>query len=159
MTKYKILVFPIPASGHFNPILPILEQLAKHENIEIIVYLTEQFRSKIESINAEYRSLYNFDVIKNANLKPFKNGRVFAMITIMRSILHSTYDNISYIVDQIVNEKPDLIIYDVTSLHLKWSLRYYENIYHKTITTKNRSNFSILYPLPPLIAFSPFFLV
>ncbi|MGB8455342.1 MAG: hypothetical protein WCD89_23800 [Anaerocolumna sp.] len=46
--------FNIPAHGHINPTLPIVNELVKRGET-IIYYSTEAFREKIEKTGAKYK--------------------------------------------------------------------------------------------------------
>ena len=82
MSKFKILVFPFPASGHVIPMLPILNQLSKEKSIEIIVYTLERHRTNFEDVGVEVRLMVNYEemgIIRSADRK-----RIFAGFKIMQ---------------------------------------------------------------------------
>lgn len=161
MVQFKILVFTVPASGHVNPLLPILNELNKLDNIEIIVYLTEEFRKKIENIGIKFRALKNFDIVKKADLKPFGKKRHFELLDLMTLSLQGIANNFDFIAQEIDTEQPNLIIYDTWGIHVKWAVRYYMKCYdnaQKRYNYKKRDDeFRPTWPMPPMIGFSATF--
>lgn len=149
MIDYKIFVFTLPASGHVNPLLPVLREIATNENIEVIVYLTEDFRSKFESIGVKFKTLKNFDFVKKADLKPFGKSRHFELLDLATLSLKAVSINFEYIAQEIDQEKPDLIIYDTFGIYIKWAMEYYLKKSRKLIYN---------WPLPPMIGFSATFI-
>ncbi|CAF0811036.1 unnamed protein product [Brachionus calyciflorus] len=149
MTKYKIFVFSIPASGHVNPLLPVLNELCKYSDIEVIVYLTEEFRPKFESVGTRFKSLKNFDFVKNANFKPFGKSRYLEIIDLMTLALNAIAPNFEFIAKEIDEEKPNLILYDTFGIYIKWAMNYY---------LKKMRKSQVKWPLPPMIGFSATFI-
>lgn len=149
MTKFKILVFTLPASGHVNPLLPILNELNKYQDIEIVVYLTEEFRNKFESINVRFKALKNFDFVKKADFKPFGKSKHFELIDLMTWALRAVSHNFDLIAQEIDNEKPNLIIYDTFGSYIKWAIQYYVKSYSQSCVSA--------WPMPPMIGFSATF--
>ena len=49
--NYKIVIFGLPASGHINPLFPIIKELAKMNQLKLIVYLTPDFKEQFDAIN------------------------------------------------------------------------------------------------------------
>lgn len=144
--KYKILCFPTPASGHNNPLYPILNELAK--NTEIIVYTHEKFKANFENIGAIYRNL-NIDEQTILANKPLKK-KEFRGFLAVRNLINFSIENSEYIAKEIDKEKPDLILYDVFASYVKWALVYYKKCYNE-----NKGEFRPTRILPPLIAYNP----
>lgn len=57
----KIVFFCIPAHGHTNPTLGVVEELVKRGH-EVVYYSYNQFREKIESLGAEFIACDNYDM-------------------------------------------------------------------------------------------------
>lgn len=57
----KIVFFCIPAHGHTNPTLGVVEELVKRGH-EVVYYSYNQFREKIESLGAEFIACDDYDV-------------------------------------------------------------------------------------------------
>ena len=51
----KALFFNVPSSGHVNPSLPVTAELVRR-GVQVIYYLTESYRQKVEATGAEFRS-------------------------------------------------------------------------------------------------------
>ena len=122
-STYKILVCPVPLSGHINPLLPLLKEImVRNKNVKVIVYTTVNFQSSVESIGAEFRmiELTEFLNIMN-NQKPFNNKREFQLFSFLSNLLRlpGTYDVIQYCVKDIAKEEPDLILYDTLNPVIK----------------------------------------
>nr|QVK45634.1 UDP glucuronosyltransferase [Brachionus paranguensis] len=149
MASYKIFVFTIPASGHVNPLLPVLREIRKNDNIEITVFLTEEFRSKFESIGVKFKILKNFDFVKKADLKPFGKSRYFELLDLVTWSLKAISINFEYIAQEMDQERPDLIIYDTFGIYIKWAMEYYVKKSRKLIYN---------WPLPPMIGFAATFI-
>ena len=49
----KFVFFAIPAYGHLNPALGVIHELIAGGH-EVVVYCTEEFREKIESVGAKF---------------------------------------------------------------------------------------------------------
>jgi UDP:flavonoid glycosyltransferase YjiC (YdhE family) len=160
-TKFKILVHMIPASGHVNPMLPIIKQLIKTNKTEIIVYLTEEFKLKIESVGAQFRPLIDFDLTKDIKIKPVGSKRKLELTNVMNSLLDSVSKNLEYLASEIDNEKPDLIFYDISAMHIKWAIKYYKKWYDisRKCSNPSRLKFSPTWPLPTMIGFAPMFIM
>jgi UDP:flavonoid glycosyltransferase YjiC (YdhE family) len=52
----KVLFFCIPAHGHVNPTLPLVEKLVENGE-QVVYYCADEFRAKIEQTGAEFRAL------------------------------------------------------------------------------------------------------
>lgn len=57
----KIVFFCIPAHGHTNPTLGVVDELVKRGH-EVVYYSYNQFREKIESLGAEFIACDNYDM-------------------------------------------------------------------------------------------------
>ena len=159
MSKFKILVFPFPASGHVIPMLPILNQLSKEKSIEIIVYTLARYRTNFEDVGVEVRLMVNYEemgIIRSADRK-----RKFAGFKIMQFFTQFSSKSAAYFADEINKECPDLILYDVMSIYLKWALIYYNKWYDlaQKSTPKQRKSleFTPNQKVPPLVCSSPSF--
>lgn len=56
----KALFFMVPTSGHVNPSLPLTSELVSRDE-QIICYLTEGYRAKVEATGAEFRVYSSID--------------------------------------------------------------------------------------------------
>jgi len=159
MSKFKIIVFPVPASGHVIPMLPILNQLSKEKNIEIIVYTIERYRSNFEAVGAEVRPLINYD--DSEKIQPAERKRKFVGFKVVQFFTQFASRSSVFIANEISKENPDLIIYDVMSIYLKWALIYYNKWYdiarESTPEQRAKLEFCPTNKAPPLVCSSPSF--
>jgi MGT family glycosyltransferase len=103
----KIIVMNIPAHGHMNPTLPVVQELVKRGH-RVLYYNTEEFRASIERTGAEFRpypqpmpTVEETGRIVNENL---------IRVTIL--ILGLSQRLTGYMLAEIQREKPDLVMYD-----------------------------------------------
>ena len=159
--NYKILIFGLPATGHINPLFPIIKELAKINQLKLIVYLTPNFKQQFDSINVlnnvELRHLNKFDFkeFENKVNSTEKDNPAYGI----KFFIDIGDANIEYLAKEIAAEKPHLIIYDIVSMYFKWLVSYYNKWYELAKKSSQRHNlkFAPEHPLPPLIAFSPAF--
>lgn len=154
MDYYKIFVLVTPASGHMNPLIPILNEINKDPRVKIIVFINEKFKSKFESINVEVRILENFDLVESSDLKANAVKREQKSFQIIRNYLLISENVIGHIARQIDEEKPRLILSDIMSLHFTWIHKYY------TACFENKTgDFRPKWSMPPIIQFNPAFMM
>jgi MGT family glycosyltransferase len=162
--NYKILIFGLPATGHINPLFPILKELAKINQLKLIVYLTTDYKQQFDSINVlnnvELRHFknFNYNEFQNKVNSSEKDNPAYSM----KFFLDIADANIEYLAKEISNENPNLIIYDIVSMYFKWLVSYYNKWYEiakkSSISQKKNLKFAPEHPLPPLIGFSPAFI-
>ena len=156
MSKFKIMVFTIPASGHINPLWPILKELLKTGDYEITIFLDDDSRSKVESIGAIFKPVIN-------NFKQFlefSTGKsAIDFYKFQRAFYDIAIDNKEYFCAEIEKEQPDLIIYDFLFKSFVWSAHYYNHYYNlgKTLSqeTASKLKFCPKQPFPETVCFSP----
>jgi len=161
--SFKVFVFSLPAKGHMNPLLPIIQELisfnaTNNKQTKVIFYLNEHFREEIELIGAELRVLKDFNLVV-----PKVNKRLmFDTNTIISNLLNVFVLNCNYLMNEIEDEKPDLIIYDAIGIHAIWLFRFYKKWFSlaqkaQTETQRRKLKFKPTFPLPKLIGFVPSF--
>ena len=116
----KIIIFTVPFAGHTNPILAFCKELQANKNVKLIVYSQSQFKGLIEGVGAEYRT-YNFEIkIETKENKNFE-------INMMKDIFDHTFladKMIKHLYQEVLNERPHLIIYDNYAYFIKIPLKY-----------------------------------
>jgi UDP:flavonoid glycosyltransferase YjiC (YdhE family) len=158
LKKFKILCFPLPASGHSNPFYPILNELLKYnEDLHIVVYTTKQYVKNFENLGVECRLV---DVEDSAlSLDGVRSE--LAGLKITQELTKYACDNLETLAREIEKEDPDLIIYDGTTIYVRWCVLFYQKCYNASIQNKpyKKSNFRPKKDLPPLICYSPMFVM
>jgi len=97
------IFFNVPAHGHINPTLPIVNELVKRGET-IIYYSTEAFREKIEKAGAKYKP-YSFSLTQ----APTSGGN---FVKLTRMLLKATEEVMSKEIKYIRKLQPDYIIHD-----------------------------------------------
>lgn len=101
-----VIFFNVPTSGHVNPSLPVTAELVRR-GIQVIYYLTESYRGKIERTGAEFRpypALVDDDLFAGLDgSNPPETARRLAVTT--RALL-------PWIKTVIEQERPAAILYD-----------------------------------------------
>src|SRR5258706_1399549 len=103
----KILFFNVPTQGHINPSLPVVAELVRR-GTEVIYYLTEGQRQRIEATGATFRPYATinddyFDIHKLDGSNPPLTART--MVETTREVLPN-------LLDIVRREKPDVIMHD-----------------------------------------------
>ena len=159
MGKFKIMFFAMNKSGHMNPIWPVLKELIQTGDFEIIIFVDDDNRKKVESIGAKFMPVINnfkpFDILTENSTAPSP------LYYFLKAFFEITRDNFKYMASEIDKEKPDLILYDFLCKHLIWAVRYYENCYSlgqkMSQLEVSKMKFCPKRPLPPIACFSPSF--
>jgi len=97
------IFFNVPAHGHINPTLPIVNELVKRGET-IIYYSTEAFREKIEKAGARYKP-YSFSLPQG----PTSGGN---FVNLAGMLLKATEEVMSEEMNYIRKLQPDYIIHD-----------------------------------------------
>ena len=103
-----IFFFSIPAHGHVNPTLPLVQELTARGH-RIIYYETEEFREKTETAGAEFVSIEPYMPPAPENVDQLA-GKDFAALIEM--VAGTTISLDSRIAEDIAREKPALIVGD-----------------------------------------------
>lgn len=103
-----IFFFSIPAHGHVNPTLPLVQELTARGH-RVIYYETEEFRQKIETAGAEFISIEPYMPPAPENVGKVA-GKDFAAL--MEMVSSTTISLDSRIAEDIAREKPALIVGD-----------------------------------------------
>lgn len=136
MENMKILILILPMHGHTNPVLGLANELAKRK-ANLIFYSNNEFKDRIEKTGAQFREYSNFIMDKN-----------LYGLSMIKKLMDISANMLLDLVRAVENDKPDLIIYDVGSLHAQYLLLYLKNKYET-----GKHNF----PPPPAIFFSSTF--
>ena len=95
----RLVFINIPAYGHINPTLGLVDELVKN-NEEVIYFSTDEFKESIEAAGGTFKSLGN--KFKLPSMK--KDGEeAFIMVNLI-------LDSLEYLVDKILYELKDITI-------------------------------------------------
>lgn len=106
----KILFFNIPAYGHVNPTLPVVSELVQRGH-QLIYYNSDTFEQALKGTAAEFRSYPNSSTSEAELAK-----RVSNLVTVSVLMLEESLRLLPFSLNQIEQEKPDLVIFDSFAL-------------------------------------------
>lgn len=103
----KAICFNTPTSGHVNPSLPLVAELVRR-NENVIYYLTESYRAKVEATGAAFRAYTSIgdDYFERAGLDGSNPMRTAHMM------IETTHAILPEILDILRAERPDYVMYD-----------------------------------------------
>ena len=103
--KYQnIVFFGLPAYGHINPTLSLINELVRC-NYRVIYYATEEYRTEIEGHGAEFRA-YNF---QNVEWNPQIGSQILKLAEL---ILRFSNEQLETLLAQVKELQPILIMHD-----------------------------------------------
>ncbi len=108
----KIAVINIPAHGHINPTLPVVRDLVQNGH-DVLYYSSEEFREKISKTGVEFRPYPN----RIPTSKDISE-RMKRMIDASLMMIEMSENLTGWMLNEMSQEQPDLIIYDMTC---KWA--------------------------------------
>lgn len=106
----KIAFFNVPAHGHTNPTLAVVQELVKKGH-QILYYSGEEMRSKIEPTGIDFRP-YPEPIPSTKDIAE----KMKAMIDATRLLIEMSEHLTAWAIEEMQREQPDLIIYDTTSM-------------------------------------------
>jgi len=110
----KAFFLNIPAHGHMNPSLPLVQELVNHG--ETIVYYTgEEFREKVETAGAEFRTYESLGKAIRFQFG-YYDARSPNMVMMARMMIQFTEDVLPPLLDVLRREQPDYILHDFTCI-------------------------------------------
>ena len=128
----NIVFFSIPAFGHTNPTLPVVQELVQRGH-HVKYYSFDLFKEKIENTGATYISCDSFlSTLTNKQEKNLKNISTTEMT--IQSI-HITIAMDSFLHEEFKKDKPDLIVTDSACFWGKLSAMKYHIPYVVSTTT------------------------
>jgi MGT family glycosyltransferase len=105
MTRYVFL--NMPAYGHVNPTLAVVQELVKRGQ-EVIYYLPEQFKDAIQATGAVFRSYES--KLKGLSSIASASDTIADRLPIL--MVDESYHVLPQVLDRIRAEEPDYIVYD-----------------------------------------------
>lgn len=102
----KVTIFNVPTSGHVDPSLPLTAELVSRGH-EVIYYLTDPYRERVEAAGANYRETPGIPI-------GFFDGpsRKFNPIHLTTILLEKAYELTGPFAEMLREEQPDVVIYD-----------------------------------------------
>ncbi|PGS78020.1 glycosyl transferase [Bacillus cereus] len=104
----KALVINFPAEGHINPTLGLMKELVNRGE-EVIYYCEEEYRNKLQNIGIQFRNYGGF--LEGINLKN-RMKDMYNPLQMMYRFLSVTEKALPFLLENIIREKYDYIIYD-----------------------------------------------
>lgn len=124
----KIIYVGIPAHGHTNPTLPVVQELVARKHT-VLYYNSVSFRSKIEPTGVDFRP-YPEPIPTEREISEALHEFINASLMFAKMSEHLT----PFMLAEIAREQPDLIIYDSTTMWGYIAARTY-NIPHICLLT------------------------
>lgn len=106
----KIAYIGIPAHGHTNPTLPVVQELIERGH-EVLYYNAEPFRNKVSPTGVDFRA-YPEPMPTEREISEALYEFINASLMFSRMSRHLTH----YMIEEMRREKPDVILYDTTAM-------------------------------------------
>ncbi|SMC18367.1 glycosyltransferase, MGT family [Clostridium acidisoli DSM 12555] len=127
----NVLFFNIPAHGHINPTLGLVDELIR-EGENVAYFCTEEFKTKIEKTGATFMSYTNF---RRDEINRKKGTNINDYLDFINKDIDKSQEIINEILDKIKNLKFDYIIHS--------SMFPYANIIAQILKLPTVSSFAI----------------
>ncbi len=108
----KIVFLNIPAHGHVNPTLPVVQELVRRGE-QVIYFNAEEFRPQIEASGAEFRP-YPASPLSSGAIAAAMGDGVIARASVL--LFQATEALLPWTLEELRRERPDLIVFDSTVL-------------------------------------------
>ncbi len=108
----KIAFIEIPAYGHVNPTLPVVQELVRRGET-VIYYNSGEFRAPIEQAGATLRP-YPAGALSAEEINQAVEGGNIANVPLL--LLRATEALIPFLLDDLIQQQPDAIVFDSTAL-------------------------------------------
>jgi MGT family glycosyltransferase len=106
----KIAYIGIPAHGHTNPTLPVVQELIQQGH-EVLYYNAEPFRAKVSPTGVDFRA-YPEPMPTEREISEALYEFINASLMFSRMSRHLT----TWVIDEMRREQPDVILYDTTAM-------------------------------------------
>lgn len=123
----KIFIVTYPFVGHTNPILAICNDL-KNKNYDITIYSKKNFKELIEKAGARFRE-YNFEFKNRADEPDLAENIQLMRLACLSIDKAAVFSN--QLLEDALNEKPDMIMYDKSTIYARLVVEYLLNEYRK----------------------------
>lgn len=108
----KIIFLNIPAYGHVNPTLPVVQELVRRGE-QVIYYNTDEFRALTEQTGAEFHP-YPAGALSSAAIAAALQGGNIANASAL--LLRTAEKLVPFLIGELRREAPDLVVYDANAI-------------------------------------------
>lgn len=108
----KIIFLNIPAYGHINPTLPVVQELVRRGD-QVIYYNADEFRALTEQTGAEFRP-YPAGALSSAAIAAALQGGNIANASAL--LLRTAEKLVPFLLGELRREAPDLVVYDANAI-------------------------------------------
>ncbi|CAF0791538.1 unnamed protein product [Brachionus calyciflorus] len=133
----------LPAHGHINPITGLAKELVAKKSFDVIFYGNIEHKDLIERTGATFRQ-YSHILSTNFKHKPLNEDKHDALEDLFTKMINISYEAVPVLLQQVENDKPDLIIYDHFSFPARYMLKVMESRFAKGLSQQ---------PTPPAVNF------
>jgi MGT family glycosyltransferase len=157
----KILVFPMPAHGHVNPMLPLMRELVSRGD-EVIVYVTREFEAVVRHTGASLRLIPDTLSLPSSMAGAMGAASFQQMLGPMLGMLNRGLRAAPGVAEQARREGADIILYDpmavwarVTAQMLRLPAAIFQTTFALNSPTLQREFKKNFKGLPPIGALLP----
>jgi MGT family glycosyltransferase len=108
----KIVFIEMPASGHVNPTLPVVQELVRRGE-HVTYYATEEFRSQIEPTGATFQP-YPAGVLTSTDIATATQSNDLTRVVSL--ILRSTESLLPFLLEELPRQQHDIVVLDSNAL-------------------------------------------
>ena len=114
----KVVFFNIPAYGHINPTLPVVQELVRR-GATVIYYALEEFRQKIEATGATFRA-YD-ESVRDGDIRFWSADKKSpGLVDICRVMIEFCEKSLPFLLQATREDSPDYILHDFTCIWGKY---------------------------------------
>jgi len=115
----KALFFNVPAYGHINPTLPLVQELTRRGET-VVYYAMKEFQQRIEAAGAQFRDYEGVSGSTGFDFGTANDPRSFNLIKLARVLIEFTDKNLSPLIVVTRLDEPDYIIHDFSCIWGKY---------------------------------------
>ena len=108
----NIVYLSLPAHGHVNPTLPVVQELVQRGE-QVTYYSAQEFCPQIERTGATFRAYPVTDMTSATFSVILQDGN---LALVVRLLLHTTEQLLPFLLDELSREPPDLVMFDSNAL-------------------------------------------
>ena len=113
----KALFFNVPAHGHINPTLPLVQELTRRGET-VIYYAMKPFQERIETTGAQFRDYDDFT--EGFDFGTENDPRSFNLIKLARVLIEFTDRNLPHLLEIARLDKPNYVLHDFSCIWGKY---------------------------------------